>query len=180
MLTLALTARADSSPYVLQEARPAAESPFWRSFRRTQTISRATFFDHEVEAQTQDHSLWSYRETKREDGKLKLYDVYQTRQGEIERLVAVGGRPIDGRPTGQGGFENSGSHLGSVADAAASEKATRRRRASAQNAAPISRCISNFGMTARTGRSCGCDFHRIRNFGHRITRRKFFTTWKAS
>jgi hypothetical protein len=52
------------------------------------------FFDHEVEAQTQDRSLWSYRETKREDGKLNLYDVYQTRQGEIERLVASGGRPL--------------------------------------------------------------------------------------
>jgi hypothetical protein len=52
------------------------------------------FFDHEVDAQTQDHSLWSYRETKREDGKLKLYDVYQTQQGEIERLIAIGGRPL--------------------------------------------------------------------------------------
>jgi hypothetical protein len=52
------------------------------------------FFHHEVEAQTQDRSLWTYRETKREDGKLKLYDVCQTRQGEIDRLIAVGGRPL--------------------------------------------------------------------------------------
>jgi hypothetical protein len=52
------------------------------------------FFHHEVQAQSQDHSLWSYRETKREDGKLKLYDVYQTRQGEVARLIAIGGRAL--------------------------------------------------------------------------------------
>ena len=91
MLTLALTARADSQPRgavlrggaVIQALLPANADDFARDF-----------FDHEVDAQKQDHALWSYRETKREDGKLKLYDVYQTRQGEIDRLIAVGGRPL--------------------------------------------------------------------------------------
>jgi hypothetical protein len=90
MLTLALTVRADAIPpnaasrggAVLAQL-PANADDFARDF-----------FHHEVEAQTQDHSLWSFRESKREDGKLKLYDVYQTRQGEIERLVAVGGRSL--------------------------------------------------------------------------------------
>jgi len=91
MLTLALTARADSRPRgavshggaAIQSQLPANADDFARDF-----------FDHEVNAQKQDHSLWSYHETKREDGKLKLYDVYQTRQGEIDRLIAVGGRPL--------------------------------------------------------------------------------------
>lgn len=92
MLTLALTARADSRPRGaasnasaagIQPQLPADANDFARAF-----------FDHEVEAQKLDHSLWSYRETKREDGKLKLYDVCQTRQGEIRRLIAVGGRPL--------------------------------------------------------------------------------------
>jgi hypothetical protein len=51
------------------------------------------FFYHEIDAQTKDHSLWSFRETKREDGKLNLYDVCQTHQGQVERLIAVDGRP---------------------------------------------------------------------------------------
>ncbi len=94
MLTLALTARADSNPM-----RSAGGAASGRAAVLPQLPSDANdfardFFDHEVKAQTQDHSLWSYREAKREDGKLKLYDVYQTRQGEIRRLVAVGGRRL--------------------------------------------------------------------------------------
>jgi hypothetical protein len=92
MLTLSLIARADGTSDTVKTPRagagvlaqlPANANDFARDF-----------FHHEVEAQTQDHSLWSFRETKREDGKLKLYDVFQTRQGEVERLVAIGGRPL--------------------------------------------------------------------------------------
>jgi hypothetical protein len=49
---------------------------------------------HEVEAQTQDHALWAYREQKQDDGKCKLLYVYQTRHGEIDRLVEIAGRPL--------------------------------------------------------------------------------------
>jgi len=49
---------------------------------------------HECDAQLRDKALWSYRETKKEDGKTKLYSVYQTRQGEIDRLTAVNGQPL--------------------------------------------------------------------------------------
>jgi len=91
MLTLALSARADdgapgknaSAGGGILAQLPANANDFARDF-----------FHHEVEAQGQDHSLWSFRETKREGGKLKLFDVYQTREGEIERLVAIGGRPL--------------------------------------------------------------------------------------
>jgi hypothetical protein len=49
---------------------------------------------HEVDAELHDKALWSYRELKLEDGKQKLYSVYQTRDGEIDRLVAVNGQPL--------------------------------------------------------------------------------------
>jgi len=85
MLTLALSAHADTNAgnSAVMAQLPSDANDFARDF-----------FHHEVEAQAKDNSLWSYRETKREEGKLKLYDVYQTRQGEIQRLVAIGGRPL--------------------------------------------------------------------------------------
>ena len=49
---------------------------------------------HEVEAQLQDHTLWTYLERKRVDGVWKLFHVYQTQEGEIDRLVAVNGQPL--------------------------------------------------------------------------------------
>jgi hypothetical protein len=90
MLTLALTVHADSGSAangeaVLTNKLPANANDFARDF-----------FHHEVEAQAQDHSLWSYRELRREDGKLKSLCVYQTKKGEIERLVAIDGHPLSG------------------------------------------------------------------------------------
>jgi hypothetical protein len=49
---------------------------------------------HEVEVQTQDHALWSYREQKQDHGKRKLVHVYQTNRGEIERLVSINDQPL--------------------------------------------------------------------------------------
>ncbi len=49
---------------------------------------------HEVEAQVQDHALWTYLERKRVDGVWKLFHVYQTQEGQIDRLVAVNGQPL--------------------------------------------------------------------------------------
>jgi hypothetical protein len=49
---------------------------------------------NEVEAQEHDHALWSYSKQVREEGKQKLFRVYQTSEGEIERLVAADGRPL--------------------------------------------------------------------------------------
>jgi hypothetical protein len=49
---------------------------------------------HEAQAQSQDNALWSYREQKQDDGKRKLLHIYQTTQGEIDRLVAVNDQPL--------------------------------------------------------------------------------------
>ena len=49
---------------------------------------------HEVEAQQQDHALWTYLERKRVDGVWKLFHVYQTQEGQIDRMVEVNGQPL--------------------------------------------------------------------------------------
>jgi hypothetical protein len=49
---------------------------------------------NEVEAETHDQSLWSYRERKMEHGKEELLSVCQTKEGQIERLVAMDDKPL--------------------------------------------------------------------------------------
>ena len=44
---------------------------------------------NEMEAQSRDQSLWCYREQRQEDGKpAKTLQVCQTKDGELERLIA--------------------------------------------------------------------------------------------
>jgi hypothetical protein len=50
---------------------------------------------NEIEAQLHDNSLWCHREQAQEDGKpSKTVEVCETREGELERLVAVDGREL--------------------------------------------------------------------------------------
>jgi hypothetical protein len=50
---------------------------------------------NEVQAQSRDQSLWCYREQQQEDAKpAKTLQVCQTKDGELERLVALGGREL--------------------------------------------------------------------------------------
>ena len=51
--------------------------------------------NNEIQAQLQDQSQWSYRVRRLEHGKVKLFLVCQTNQGDIERLVAVDGQPLN-------------------------------------------------------------------------------------
>ena len=51
---------------------------------------------NELEAQTRDQSLWCYREQHQEDGKPdKTLQVCQTKDGDLERLVALNGRELN-------------------------------------------------------------------------------------
>lgn len=52
-------------------------------------------FRNEIDAQIHDHSLWSYLELKEEHGKKMLYAVCQTKDGEIDRLLAVNGQELN-------------------------------------------------------------------------------------
>jgi len=94
ILSLALTARAEPAPPAKATPRVVSSASILVQLPPNADDFARAFFRHEVEQQMRDTSLWSYRETKREDGKLKLYEVCQTRQGEIDRLIAIGGHAL--------------------------------------------------------------------------------------
>jgi hypothetical protein len=52
--------------------------------------------EKELNAQTEDRSLWKYHEIEKKDGKRKeVFEVVETKSGEIQRLVAVDDRPLN-------------------------------------------------------------------------------------
>jgi hypothetical protein len=52
--------------------------------------------DNEIEAQLHDTSLWCYREHRQVDGKLsQTVEACQTKDGDIERVLAVNGRELN-------------------------------------------------------------------------------------
>jgi hypothetical protein len=51
---------------------------------------------NEIEAQLRDDSQWCYREQRQEEGKPdKTLEACQTKEGDLERLLAVNGRELD-------------------------------------------------------------------------------------
>lgn len=52
--------------------------------------------EHEIDAQAQDKSLWCYRKLEEKDGSpQRLLMVCQAKGAQIERLLAVNGKPLD-------------------------------------------------------------------------------------
>jgi hypothetical protein len=51
--------------------------------------------DHEIDAQAMDKSLWCYRKLEEKDGQRRLIAVCQAKGAQIERLLAVNGKPLD-------------------------------------------------------------------------------------
>jgi hypothetical protein len=49
---------------------------------------------NELRAQAEDHSLWCYRKLTDKDGKQQLFATCQTKTLEIDRLMAVNGKPL--------------------------------------------------------------------------------------
>ena len=49
---------------------------------------------NELRAQAEDHSLWCYRKLTNKDGKQQLFAACQTKTLEIDRLMAVNGKPL--------------------------------------------------------------------------------------
>src|ERR1700757_2553814 len=51
---------------------------------------------NEIQAQLNDNSLWCFREEHQEDDKpSKTLDVCESKDGDIERVVAINGKPLD-------------------------------------------------------------------------------------
>lgn len=49
---------------------------------------------NEIAAESRDKSLWSFHEIQEKDGVRKAFDVRQTRNGEVQRLVSINGQPL--------------------------------------------------------------------------------------
>ncbi|MHB8754048.1 MAG: hypothetical protein ACYC92_03700 [Candidatus Acidiferrales bacterium] len=49
---------------------------------------------NELNAGRTDHSLWRFRKITIKDGKRELHDVIETKQGEVDRLLEVNGKPL--------------------------------------------------------------------------------------
>lgn len=49
---------------------------------------------NELSSGTNDPRLWRFRKITVKDGKKQMYDVIETKNGEVDRLLAVNGRPL--------------------------------------------------------------------------------------
>ncbi|MHB8525134.1 MAG: hypothetical protein ACYDD2_03120 [Candidatus Acidiferrales bacterium] len=61
---------------------------------------------NELNAGKTDHSLWRFRKITIKDGKKELHDVIETKQGEVDRLLAVNGKPLSPAEAASGGCED--------------------------------------------------------------------------
>jgi hypothetical protein len=50
--------------------------------------------ENEIQAETNDHTFWRFHEVHEQGGVGKLYDVVQTKIGNIHRLLALNGKPL--------------------------------------------------------------------------------------
>jgi hypothetical protein len=78
---------------------PAADEPQQIALRNAQPPSNLNalvrdVLQHEVRAQAEDDSLWCYRKLQEKDGKVELFASCQTKGAEINRLLAVDGKPL--------------------------------------------------------------------------------------
>jgi hypothetical protein len=89
LLLSAFSLAAGMGPLFAKAASTGGEQP-----RQDPNTLVRDILKHEVDEELHDKALWSYHEVKLEDGKQKLYSVYQTKDGEIDRLAAVNGQPL--------------------------------------------------------------------------------------
>lgn len=79
------------------EALPAPASPVRGGEQdKAKQLVRDVVWN-EIQAQTHDTSHWHFHETQWKGAVRKLYDVIQTKYGNIHRLLAIDGQPLDGK-----------------------------------------------------------------------------------
>jgi Tfp pilus assembly protein PilN len=84
----AATARAEALP----PAAPQAES----QQQSAQQLVRDVVWN-EIQAQKQDQRHWRFHETQWKSAGRKMYDVIQTKYGNLHRLLAIDGKPLQGK-----------------------------------------------------------------------------------
>jgi hypothetical protein len=75
-----------------QSKHSSAASPATKPANLTAQVR--DILQNELRAQADDHSLWCYRKLTDKDGKQQLFAACQTRTLEIDRLMAVNGKPL--------------------------------------------------------------------------------------
>ena len=74
-------------------SNPASASIANQSESNLRVVVR-DILQNELRAQAEDHSLWCYRKLTDKDGKQQLFAACQTKTLEIDRLMAVNGKPL--------------------------------------------------------------------------------------
>jgi hypothetical protein len=75
-----------------QSNHSSAASPATKPANLTAQVR--DILQNELRAQADDHSLWCYRKLTDKDGKQQLFAACQTKTLEIDRLMAVNGKPL--------------------------------------------------------------------------------------
>lgn len=88
-LSCALTTAADARPAVAARAHAQQEES-------AQQLVRDVVWN-EVQGQVHDTSHWRFHETQWKGAGRKVYDVIQTKYGDLHRLLAIDGKPLDGK-----------------------------------------------------------------------------------
>ena len=65
------------------------------------TVVVRDILQNELRAQAEDHSLWCYRKLTDKDGRQQLFAACQTKMLEIDRLMAINGKPLSGQQWNQ-------------------------------------------------------------------------------
>lgn len=88
-LSCALTTAAGARPAVPARAHAPQEES-------AQQLVRDVVWN-EVQGQVHDTSHWRFHETQWKGAGRKVYDVIQTKYGDLHRLLAIDGKPLDGK-----------------------------------------------------------------------------------
>jgi hypothetical protein len=85
--------KSTGTPVAAQEGlHNAAQAP--KTEKNLSYVVRDTI-EHEIDAQAKDGSLWCYRKLEEKDGQRRLFMACQAKGAQIERLLAVNGKPLD-------------------------------------------------------------------------------------
>ncbi|HXW56350.1 MAG TPA: hypothetical protein VEJ67_11410 [Candidatus Cybelea sp.] len=80
-------------PHSLSVPPLAARPPQTQDQQAAQQLVR-DMVQSELEAQNDDHTNWRYHEVQVVHGVSRLLDVYQTKYGEIQRVLEIDGKPL--------------------------------------------------------------------------------------
>jgi hypothetical protein len=80
---------------------PASPSPAPASASEPPEALVKDVIANELKAQADDHRLWSFQEERQEGGQEQTWFVVQTPIGDVHRLLAINGKPLDDQQSDQ-------------------------------------------------------------------------------